>query len=308
MSEAEGDGSSPVPILYVTDLTYQRYDPADLFDLAFLLRSGNHSLRAVCLSEPDGGGDRVLDALTLRAGADVAAIAPGAPLAKYLQDSDEPVTVVVVGGYRVVADLLLADQALFREKVARVFLVGGQVNSYAPDTAVERLPMDPRLRQRHPERFGEVGDPRLRNDPAEYAAWAKLLTSGESVIWLPRDICLWRDAAPGVLENGGTITEWLLQELFWANQQSIPDRYDAADAPVLLSSLPALLLAVRPDPFAWMRLFRVLAAHVEADEGSGLLTAFTTQTASPNLFAVIAIDGQALGKLLTANLRDRPLV
>jgi hypothetical protein len=307
MSDAGAEVSAPVPILYVTDLTYRQFDPADLFDLAFLLRSSNHSLRGVCLTQPQGDGERVLDALTLRARGEVPIIAPGEALAAFLRDSAEPLNIVVVGGYRVLADLLLSDQALFREKIARVFLVGGLVNEYDSGSSVERLPTDPRLRQRHADRFAASGDPRFRSDPAEQAAWAALLSSGESVIWLPRDICLWRYAAPGILENGGTVTEWLLRELFWANQQTMSDRYEAADAPVLLSALPALLLAVRPDPFIWMRLFRVLAAHVEVDMVSGLLTAFTTQTDSPNLFAVIAIDGQALGKLLTANLRDRPL-
>ena len=62
-----------------------------------------------------------------------------------------------------------------------------------------------------------------------------------------------------------------------------------------------------PDPFAWMRLFRALTARVEVDE-SGAVTAFTTRTDAPNLYTVIAIDGQALGKALTPVLRDRPLV
>lgn len=308
MSEVGGEIPTPVPVLYVTDLAYERFDPADLFDLAFLLHSPNHSLQAVCLTDPTGDGERVLDALTLRARADVPAVAPGEDLAAFLRSAEEPLNVVVVGGYTVLADLLLSDQALFRDKVARLFLVGGSVNDYAPGEVVERLPTDPRLRQRHPERFAARGDLRFRDDPAQYAAWAKLLTSGESVIWLPRDICLWRYAAPGVLENGGTVTEWLLRELFWANLQDLSDRYEAAEAPVLLSALPALLLAVRPDPFIWMRLFRVLAASVETDANTGRLATFTTRTDAPNLFAIIAIDGQALGKLLTAALRDRPLV
>jgi hypothetical protein len=308
MSDTGAEKTSSVPVLYVTDLAYRRFDPADLFDLAFLLRSSNHSLCAVCLADPAAEGERVLDALTVRAKADVPLIRPGDNLADFLRDIDDPVNVVIVGGYSVIAGLLVSHPALFREKVARVFLVGGLVNEYGSAGTTERLPTDPRLRQRHPERFAASGDPRFQNNAAERSAWVRLLTSGESVIWLPRDICLWRYAAPGILENGGAVTEWLLRELYWANLQAISDRYDAADAPVLLSALPALLLAVRPDPFIWMRLFRVLAAHVEAESESGLLTAFTTQTESPNLFTVIAIDGQALGKLLTANLRDRPLV
>lgn len=308
MSDAAEERLTAVPILYVTDLGYEDFDAADLFDLAFLLRSPNHDLRGVCLTNSVGDGDRILDALTLRAKTDVPLIASGESLASFLQESDDALNLVVVGGYSAVADLLESDRALFREKVARVFLVGGFVNDYAPGDAAERLPTDPRLRQRHGERFAAGGDPRFRNDPAEQTAWAKLLVSGESVIWLPRDICLWRYAALGVLEDGGVVASWLLHELFWSNLQTIPDRHDAADAPALLSALPALLLAVRPDPFAWMRLFRVLAAHVTVDESTGRLSAFTTKTDAPNLYAVIAIDSQALGKLLTANLRDRPFV
>ena len=308
MSETSAESPAPVSVLYVTDLTYASCDPADLFDLAFLSRSPNHALRAICLTDTEGNGERILDALSLRTGADVPVIAPGEPLANFLRESDEAVNLLAVGGYAAVADLLEREPVLFREKVARLFLIGGFVNDYGPEAAAERLPTDPRLRQRHKERFAPTGDSRLKNDPREQAAWAKLLVSGESVIWLPRDICLWRYSAPGILENGGALTEWLLRELFWANLQTTPDRYTAADAPVLLSALPALLLAVHPDPFAWMRLFRVLAAYVEADESTGCLTTFSTQTDTPNLYAVIAIDSQALGKLLTNILRVRPLV
>ena len=35
---AEDTQTGPAPVLYVTDLTYERYDPADLFDLAFQRR------------------------------------------------------------------------------------------------------------------------------------------------------------------------------------------------------------------------------------------------------------------------------
>jgi hypothetical protein len=56
-----------------------------------------------------------------------------------------------------------------------------------------------------------------------------------------------------------------------------------------------------------MRLFRATTARVEVDE-DGTVRSFTTRTDSPNLYAVIAIDGRALGKILTPRLRDRPLV
>jgi hypothetical protein len=58
----------------------------------------------------------------------------------------------------------------------------------------------------------------------------------------------------------------------------------------------------------FLRLFRAVTARVEADETTGSVSALTTQTDRPNLYAVVGIDGQALGKLLTTRLRDRPLI
>jgi hypothetical protein len=93
--------------------------------------------------------------------------------------------------------------------------------------------------------------------------WA-LLTSGEAVIWLPRDLSLWRC-----------------------------DVLDLTDGVVLLSALPALCLARQPDPLPWLRLFRTIPARVEADK-NGKVTAFETKTEKPNLYAVVGIDGAAL--------------
>jgi len=295
-----------VPVLYVTDLRYNAFDPADLFDLAFLLRSPRHELRGVCLSEPASDGDLILDALSVRTRQNIPLVRGADGFAAALRDAPEPLNVAVVAGFGAVAAILALDRALFREKVGRLFLVGGHANDYALMPFSPLLPIDPRLRDRHPERFAVSGDTRIGSSDAEQAAFETLLTSGESVIWLPRDISLWRYAAPGVLADGGETTEFLLRELFYFHLENTPDRYDAADAPVLLSALPAFLLALQPDPFAWMRLFRVVTARVATNE-KGRVTAIATRTDTPNLYAVIAIDSQALGKLLTANLRDRPL-
>lgn len=313
---ASGERSAPAPVLYITDLTFAAYDPADLFDLAYLVRSPEQDLRGVCLAsgEASDGAARVLDALSERAlpadsgGVTLPYYRGADGLAEALDAAPEPVSVVVVGGYSAVAEVLERRRDLFRAKVARLFLVGGYANDYGAAGA-ERLPIDPRLRQRNPERFAPAGDPRVTSDPAHCAAWAALLTSGEGVIWLPRDICQWRYAAPGMLEDGGPLCAFLLQELFSAclrDRGVAADRYEAADAPVLLSALPALLLAARPDPFLWMRLFRAITARVAVTD-AGILTAFDPKSDTPNLYAVVGIDGQALGKLLTARLRDRPL-
>lgn len=210
------------PVVYVTDLG--PLAPEDALDLRYLEASENHAL------------------LTS------------------LDDATEPVNLVVVGGYGAVREGWKADPARFRERVARLFLVGGHAAPF--------VPVDPRLKERHPERFAPTGDPRVA-DPEAFSA---LLTSGEAVIWLPRDLCLWRVDVMGLTA-----------------------------APVLLSALPALCLARQPDPLPWLRLFRTIPARVEADK-KGRVTAFETKTANPNLYVVVGIDGAALTRELITTL------
>lgn len=302
------------PILYVSDLSSDRFDAADLFDLAFLMRSPDKfALHGVVL--PDGSETRAMDALAARsqAAGSLGRYHGAQGLTAALRAAQVPVNVVAVAGFPLLAAVLQSDRALFREKVGRLFLVGGHANDYtAPRTEGERLPIDPRLKERHPERFAYRGDPRLGHPDSgagghgESAAFAELLTSGEGVIWLPRDICLWRYAAPQTLMDGGAVCEWLLRELFWANLQTTGDRFAAGDAPVLLSAIPAFLLATQPDPLGWMRLFRAVTARVEAEDGR--VTTVALKHDRPNLYAVVGIDGRGLGEVVTKTLRVRPLV
>jgi hypothetical protein len=220
-------------IVYVT-VPGERH-PEDALDLRFLEASEGHTLVGVATDEEG--------------------------LYALLAEADAPVNLVVVAGYGAVEAVLSADRTTFRKKVARLFLVGGSVGAF--------LPIDPRLSERHPERFA-VPEPRL----SEPEAFSRLLTSGEAVIWLPRDICLWRC-----------------------------DVMDLTDGPVLLSALPAFLLASRPEPLLWLRLFRTIPARVEVDLG-GRVTLFDTK-ASPNLHAIVAIDGAALTKELVRALASQ---
>jgi len=225
-------------------------------------------------------------------------------LTALLATQENPVNLIVVGGYSVVSAVLKTDAALFREKVGRLFVVGGHANDYVdPSPARRRLPIAPRLRERFPARYDAAGDARVSE--AERAAWAELLVSGQAVIFVPRDISLWSFAAPGVLAGGGACCDFLLRELFWVNLPLAVDRYAAAGQPVLLSSLPALLLAVKPDPFVWMRLFRVVTARVTIATGANI-SEIDPASESPNLYIVTAIDGQALGAMMAGLLRDGP--
>ncbi|MBC8134781.1 MAG: hypothetical protein H8F28_02710 [Fibrella sp.] len=318
--------ASRAPILYISDISADRFDAADLFDLAFLLHlHAKLTLTGIVLSEGDEGGIRALDSLAVRSpNADNIAYFVGANgLEEALRTVSEPVNIVAVANFALLATVLRADRTLFREKVARLFLVGGHANDYTIVRAEgERLPIDPRLKDRHPERFASSGDLRftgIESRPAlrdaglsgslsEPVAFSELLTSGEGVIWLPRDICLWRYAAPQTLSDGGAVCEWLLRELFWANLQAGMDRFTAGDAPVLLSALPALLLATQPDPLGWLRLFRAVTARVETNAETGRIANIAVKHERPNLYAVVGIDGRALGEVVTKTLRVRPLM
>ena len=301
------ESTPPAPLLYCTDTTTERFDPADLFDAAYLMRNaGKIALLGIVLPP---GDTRAFDTLAARIpGTGIINYLRGADeIAARLQGTNEPVNVVATANFAPLAELLRTDRALFRAKVTRLFLVGGHANDYAaPRPQGERLPIDPRLQERHSERFAPTGDARF-TDTSERRALAELLTSGEGVIWLPRDICLWRYAAPQVLADGGAVCDFLLRELFYASLQATPDRFAAGDAPVLLSALPAFLLATQPDPLGWLRLFRAVTARVDADTTTGQVTSITVKPDHPNLYAIVGIDGAGLGKVLTQTLRTRPL-
>lgn len=300
-------------ILYISDLSEDRFDPADLFDVAYLLRfPEKFILTGIVLPEKDESGIRALDSLAVRTtgSANITYYKGAAGIQEALRSALEPLNIVAVAGFAPIAEALRTDRALFREKVARLFLVGGHANDYRlPRAEGERLPLDPRLKERHPERFAPNGDLRMSgmDSLTEQIAFAELLTSGEGVIWLPRDICLWRYAAPQTLSDGGTVCEWLLRELFWANLQNEMDRFTAGDAPVLLSALPAFLLSTQPDPLGWLRLFRAVTAHGETNAETGRVTSIAIKHDRPNLYAIVGIDGRALGELVTKALRVRPL-
>ena len=216
------------PVVYVHALPSAW--PEDALDLLYLRNSEHHEL----LSEV-GDADKLL---------------------QELNKLQEPVNLVVIDAYEEVVRVWKLYPQVFRERVLRLFLVGGHLTPH--------VPTDPRLIQNHPERFPPNADPRIA-DPEAFSA---LLTSGEAVIWLPRDLCLWRVDVMGL-----------------------------TDAPVLLSALPALCLARQPDPLPWLRLFRTIPARVEADK-KGKVAAFETKTANPNLHVVVGIDGAALTREL----------
>jgi hypothetical protein len=247
--------SVKTPIIYVTDAASTA---ANLLDIAFLRHSPNCDLVGVCQTRED--------------------------IKKCLESQSSPINLVVTSNFDKILDLIEQDRDFFREKVARVFVVGGHLNDY--ENKIERVPIDPRLKEQHPERFAptELG-----------ASLGRLLTSGEAIIWLPSDICLWRYAAPQLLE------ESKLDEVR-ASLAVLESENGNNHSPVLLSSMPAFCLAYQPDITLWLRLFRTIPARLECDENGGIVD-FATKPENPNLYVVVAIDGTALTKQITPILR-----
>jgi hypothetical protein len=169
-----------------------------------------------------------------------------------LRAAPEPVSLIATAGFDELAMLLSDDPSLIRSKIARLFLVGGRAEGF--------VPIDPRLKERYPERFGGEPDPAL----------GQLLASGEGVIWLPGDVCLWRH---------------------WDEEKQ---------EATLLSTLPAFCLARHPEPMPWLRLFRTVPARITID-GWGNITELLVNAPSPNLYVVVAVDGAALSRFLVAN-------
>jgi hypothetical protein len=251
--------SVKAPILYVGS---DELSAANRFDIAYLRHSPSHDLVGVCQSKDE--------------------------IESHLSKQDEPVNLVLTEEHesvRALIDLIAQDKAYFRERVSRVFVVGGQVNDYA--NGILRVPIDPRLQEQHPERFA----PELGN----CALLGKLLTSGEAIIWLPSDICLWRYAAPQLLEESH------LAEVH-AALGHLADEVGNDYAPVLLSTFPAFFLAYQPDITLWLRLFRTIPVQLACDT-QGAITRWDTGSQHPNLYVVVAIDGTALTKQITPTLR-----
>jgi hypothetical protein len=54
-------------------------------------------------------------------------------------------------------------------------------------------------------------------------------------------------------------------------------------------------------------MFRAVTARVETDIESGWVTSVAVKHDRANLYAVVGIDGRALGEVITKTLRVRPL-
>lgn len=264
-----------VNVNYVADFT----DIADYFDIAFLLLSGKHDVTIVAPeSEHASIGELISLCGTTSAclQADVCAL------------MDMPANWIITSDYDAMLPVLDNDPAKRKHIIERLFVIGGHANDYSGKDQPMRI--DPRLKEREPDRFAPEGDTRV----AECDAFKSLLLSREAVIWLPRDVCLWRYAAPQIFELApNAVNQWLLTRL---------EAVRGIGEPVLLSSFPAFCLAVTPDTMPWLRLFHTVLGRIEVSPLSGRLTPIISQDRA-NAYIVTAIDGFACGKHITNVLR-----
>ena len=154
--------------------------------------------------------------------------------------------------------------------------------------------IDPRLKERDPERFAPSGDHRV----IDAAAFTMLLRSGEAVIWLPRDVCLWRYAAPQIFELGpNPVNAWL------ANRLAV-ERGEGE--PVHLSSFPAFCLAVTPDTMPWLRLFHTVLGRIEISPLSGRVTPIIAQQDAKRILSrpSMALPAASSSRMSSGGLHD----
>jgi len=264
-----------VKVNYIADFS----DIADYFDVAYLLLSDKHDVTIVAPeSEHTFVGELVAlcGATTNCLKADVSAL------------MDVPATWIATSDYDAMCPVLERPASVRKTIIERLFVVGGHANDYSGNDQPMRI--DPRLKEREPQGFAPEGDIR----GAEGDAFKSLLLSREAVIWLPRDVCLWRYAAPQIFELApNPVNQWLVSRLATVRGEG---------EPVLLSTFPAFCLAVTPDTMPWLRLFHTVLGRIELSPLSGRVTPIISQEGA-NAYIVTAIDGFACGKFITTVLR-----
>lgn len=264
-----------VKVVYVADFT----DIADFFDVAYLMLSDKHD---VFILAPEEHHDAVLQLIML------CGISSECLHGNIAEVSDSPANWIVTSHYAALLPIIQRTPVERRKVIERLFVIGGHANDYSQQDQLMRI--DPRLKERDPMRFAPTGDHRVSDE----AAFAELLISGEAVIWLPRDVCLWRYAAPQIFELGpNPVNAWLVNRLGTERGEG---------EPVLLSSFPAFCLSVTPDTMPWLRLFHTVLGRIEISPLSGRVTPIITQQ-DVNAYIVTAIDGFACGKFITNVLR-----
>jgi len=292
----------PSPVIYSTDLYYTFiYDNDDLFDAAVLLKSPELDIKGVILDSHTfpSDGEKVLEKIMTYAGRRVpyskglgefqmrsftdkglyAADQGGVDLIlKTLRETKEKVALIAVGSLTDFAVALQREPALLAEKVSKIYVVAGTLESRFQDWNVK---LDPN-------------------------AFVVIMRSSLPIVWVPVDTSMWYFPAPQMLvPTKNVLAHFLLNESLYyylmvdAQAQTHKDRYEYYDLGLRMWATPAFVMAVH-DPAA-SDMFDLQPAKVEFDD-DGLIKSVHFGAENANMQVVRSVNGSKLNEFIVARI------
>ena len=289
------------PIIYSTDLYYTFImDNDDPFDAAVLLKCPELNVKGVILDNHTfpSDGEKVLEKImelsghrvpyvkglgefAMRSfddsGLDAADQGGVDMILKTLRESKEKVTLIGVGSMTDFAIAYVREPQLFHEKVAKIYVVAGTMESRAQDWNVALDPI----------------------------AFVKLMRSDLPIVWVPVDTSMWYFPAPQMLvPEKNRLAHFLLNESLYyylyldAKNGLHKDRYEYYDLGLRLWSTPAFVLAAN-DPHA-SEMFDTAPAKVEFDD-TGLINSVKFVPES-NILVVKRVNGAKLNQFIVTQI------
>lgn len=298
---ASAAAQSPSPTLYSTDLYYTFImDNDDPFDAAVLLNCPELDVKGIILDNHNfpSDGEKLLQKIMDLSGHQAPYVKglgefamrsfddPGLDAAnqegvelilKTLRESKEKVTLIGVGSMTDFAVALVRESQLVRDKVAKIYVVAGTMESREQDWNVK---LDPK-------------------------AFVKLMRSGLPIVWVPVDTSMWYFPAPQMLvPERNRLAHFLLNESLYyyldldAKGALHKDRYEYYDLGLRLWSTPAFVMATH-DPHA-SEMFETAPAKVEFDD-DGLIKSVQFVPNS-NITVVKSVHGAKLNQFIVAHI------
>lgn len=290
------------PVIYSTDLYYTFiYDNDDLFDAAVLLKSPELEIKGIILDSHTfpSDGEKVLDKIMAYAGRRApyvkglgefqmrsstdkglyAADQGGVDLIlKTLRESKEKVALIAVGSLTDFAVAFAREPALVAEKVSKVYVVAGTLESRFQDWNVKLDPI----------------------------AFVVMMRSKLPIVWVPVDTSMWYFPAPQMLvPTKNVLAHFLLNESLYyylmvdSQAHTHKDRYEYYDLGLRMWATPAFVMAVH-DPGA-SQMFDLQPANVEFDD-DGLIKSVHFGAENANMQVVRSVNGAKLNEFIVARI------
>jgi len=299
---AEQTARPPYPVLYSTDLYYTFImDNDDPFDAAVLLKSPELEIKGIILDNHTypSDGEKVLEKIMTYAGRQVpyvkglgqfemrapndraldAADQGGVDLIlKSLKESKEKVALIAVGSLTDFAVAYEREPALLAEKVSRIYVVAGTLES-------------------------RVQDWNVKLDPTAFVA---MMRSNLPIIWAPVDTSMWYFPAPQMLvPTKNALAHFLLNESLYYylmndwKSGTHKDRYEYYDLGLRMWSTPAFVMAIHGP--AASEMFDLVPAKVEFDD-DGLIRSVHYGAEGANMQVIRSVNGSKLNQFIVARI------